>query len=72
MDDQGLFNFAVWKFLDVVKEFLIFFALIFLGEWFAEIKGYNVIERAWLITVIALSVLTFAIWAHWGYMLNFL
>lgn len=60
MDSNGLLSFV---FL-LIKQFLIYFFIIGIGEWFAEKKGYNWFERTWLITVISLSILTFAFWAQ--------
>jgi hypothetical protein len=66
VDQQGLFNFAIWKMLNILKEFLIFYLFILAGEWFVTKRGYNLFERAWVITVIALSILTFVLWASFG------
>ena len=48
----------------LIKQFLIYFVIIGIGEWFANKKGYNLFERTWLITVITLSTLTIAFWSH--------
>ncbi|MDR6121432.1 MULTISPECIES: hypothetical protein [Bacillaceae] len=62
MDIHGLLSFIFLK----VKEFIIFYLCILLGEWFAEKHGWNLFERAWLITIIALSIITFVFWAYFG------
>ena len=72
MDGLILLHFTLWKLFDVLKEFIIFYVFILLGEWFVQKKGYNLFARAWVITLITLSILTFVVWAHLGRLLIFL
>ncbi|EKN65646.1 hypothetical protein BABA_19476 [Neobacillus bataviensis LMG 21833] len=67
MDAQGLWSFS----LLFVKQFIIYYLIILLGEWFAEKKGYNLFERAWLITIMALSLLIFSLGIHFLRSLRF-
>jgi hypothetical protein len=57
---------------NLLKEFIIFYIFIFLGEWFVQKRGYNLFERAWMITMIALILLTFIVWRTFGRYLIFL
>jgi hypothetical protein len=57
---------------NLLKEFTLFYIFIFLGEWFVERRGYNLFERAWIITMIALVLLTFIAWRSLGRYLLFL
>jgi hypothetical protein len=59
-----LFNF--------LKVFIFFYLFILLGEWFVQKRGYNLFERAWIITMIALVLLTFMVWRNLGRALIFL
>ncbi|MCQ6278646.1 hypothetical protein [Bacillus sp. EB600] len=72
MGGLTLLHFILWKLFDVFKEFIIFYVFILLGEWFVQKKGYNLFTKAWVITMIALSILTFVVWAHFGRLLIFL
>jgi hypothetical protein len=62
VDIHGLLSFIFLK----VKEFIIFYLCILLGEWFADRQGWNLFDRAWLITIISLSIITFVFWAYFG------
>jgi hypothetical protein len=58
--------------LNLLKEFILFYIFILLGEWFVQKRGYNLFERAWIITMIALVLLTFIAWRNFGRYLIFL
>ncbi|PGY04884.1 hypothetical protein [Bacillus sp. AFS031507] len=62
MDNHGFFNFVLYKLLTITLEFIALYLLILMSEWFAEKKGYNLLERAWLITLISMPILTLIIW----------
>ncbi|PMC37322.1 hypothetical protein CJ195_11200 [Bacillus sp. UMB0899] len=53
-------------FLDVVGDFLILLTIVFLCEWFAAKKGYNLFLRAWIITVMILMFLLSIGWYTFG------
>lgn len=72
MNGQELFSFIVWKMVSLLKEFIVFYLLILMGEWFASKRGFNLFERTWIVTVITLFVLTFVLWFHLGRILLFL
>jgi hypothetical protein len=57
---------------NILKELTLFYVFILLGEWFVQKKGYNLFERAWIITMIALVLLTFIAWRSLGRYLLFL
>ncbi|TXC78502.1 hypothetical protein FS935_22720 [Metabacillus litoralis] len=57
MGNQDIKDYVVWNFLELIGDFLILFAVVLLCEWYAMRKGYNSIDRAWLITVGVLMVL---------------
>ncbi|WML54794.1 hypothetical protein RCG17_09470 [Neobacillus sp. PS3-12] len=57
---------------NLLKAFALFYIFILLGEWFVQKKGYNLFERAWIITMIALVLLTFIAWRSLGRYLLFL
>ncbi|MFP5106842.1 hypothetical protein ACSU6B_08740 [Neobacillus sp. C211] len=62
MDNHGFFNFVLYKLLTITLEFISLYLLILWSEWFAEKKGYNLFERAWLITLISMPILTLILW----------
>jgi hypothetical protein len=57
---------------NLLKEFTLFYVFILLGEWFVHKRGYNLFERAWIITMIALVLLTFIAWRSLGRYLLFI
>jgi hypothetical protein len=69
MNGFGLF---FWKLIDVLKEFVLFYILILIGEWFVQKRGGNLFERAWIITMIAFGILTFLLWKNIGRLLIFI
>jgi hypothetical protein len=62
MDNHGILNFVIYKLVTISLQFISLYLLILFCEWFAEKKGYNLFERAWLITLIALPILTLILW----------
>lgn len=71
MDNSSLLHFTLWKLFDVARDFIIFYVCILLGEWFVQKRGYNLFERALIITIIALGLLTTIVWANLGRFLIF-
>lgn len=71
MDGLSLLHFSIWKLVDMFKDFVILYLFILLGEWFVQKKGYNLFERAWIITMIVLFVITFMLWVNFGRVLLF-
>jgi hypothetical protein len=57
---------------DLLKRFIFLYIFILLGEWFVQKRGYNLFERAWIITMITLLLLTFIAWRNLGRYLIFL
>jgi hypothetical protein len=66
------FSLLIWKLFDLLKEFIFFYIFILLGEWFVQKRGYHLFERAWIITMIVLVLLTFMLWINHGRYLIFL
>lgn len=64
MNGHELFPYLLWKISDLLKEFIVLYLFILFGERFVEKRGYNLFERAWMITIIVLSVLTFLLLSH--------
>ncbi|MDQ0229902.1 hypothetical protein [Metabacillus malikii] len=72
MGQQQSGDFILRTFLNVIGDFLILFVVVLLCEWYANKKGYNVVERAWLVTVVVLMVLMLALWKTYGRLLHLL
>ena len=45
MDGLSLLHFTLWKLFDVLKEFIIFYVFILLGEWFVQKKAIIFLQR---------------------------
>jgi hypothetical protein len=58
MTNEGFINFVLYKLLILSLEFVALYILILLCEWFAEKKGYTIFERAWLVTLITMPIIT--------------
>ncbi|WP_339062974.1 hypothetical protein [Tepidibacillus marianensis] len=54
----GLFN--------TLRDFLLLFLLLYLGEWIAELWGLSRFERAWFLTILTIGLLTFVLWSPLG------
>lgn len=57
---------------NLLKVFIFFYIFILLGEWFVQKRGYNLFERAWIITMIAMVLLILMAWRNLGRYLIFL
>jgi hypothetical protein len=66
MISQELKDFTFKMFLDIGEDFFILLAIVLVCEWYAGKKGYNMFERAWLITVMILLFLVSFGWYTFG------
>jgi purine-cytosine permease-like protein len=58
MTNEGFVDFVLYKWLILSLEFVALYILVLLCEWFAEKKGYTIFERAWLVTLITMPIIT--------------
>jgi ethanolamine transporter EutH len=69
--DLNILHFMVWKLYDTCKDFIIFYLFILLGEWFVQKRGFHLFERALIITIITMGLLTTILWSNFGRLLIF-
>jgi hypothetical protein len=62
MTNEGFVDFVLYKWLILSLEFVALYILVLLCEWFAEKKGYTIFERAWLVTLITMPIITIILW----------
>jgi len=59
-------NFLFGGLVNTLRDFFIFFILIYLGEWIADLWGLSRVERAWWLTILIIGILTFILWLPLG------
>jgi hypothetical protein len=62
MTNDGFIDFVIYKLLSICLQFTALYILILLCEWYAEKKGFNLFERAWLVTLITFPIVTLVLW----------
>jgi hypothetical protein len=67
MDDT--YHFLVGQLWNIFRDFIIFFLIIYVGEWIADKNAFRRFERAWLITLMCISLLIFVLWSRLGFIL---
>jgi hypothetical protein len=58
MTNEGFVDFVLYKWLILSLEFVALYILVLLCELFAEKKGYTIFERAWLVSLITMPIIT--------------
>jgi hypothetical protein len=62
MTNDGFIDFVLYKLLSIFLQFIALYILILLCEWYAEKKGFNLFERAWLVSLIIFPIVTLILW----------
>jgi hypothetical protein len=62
MTSDGFLDFVLYKLLSICLQFVALFILILFCEWYAEKKGFSLLERAWLISLLTFPIVTLILW----------
>jgi len=62
MDNHGFFQFVLYKLISISVQLVLLYIVVLGCEWLAEKKGYNIMERSFLVTLVSLPIITFIIW----------
>jgi len=52
--------------LSILKDILILFGLLLIGDYLADRWGWSRIEKAWWLALLTIALLTFVLWYRFG------
>ena len=66
LETHDIKDLMVYVMFDMFGDFLLLLMIVFVCEWFAVKKGYNMFVRSWIITVMVLLFLITFGWYTFG------